>query len=329
VIGQIESQLLSLRRQSRQAARYKRLAGEIHEFRALLWLKRWTAALETLSASQQSLRQCETEVQDTAVKTAELTRIATELSELLDPKREEQLIAAAVLARLNAAKEVLEQDEHAAKSEIHKLRAQAKLAVTHRTDLETQYNALTRQSAEQSARRDAALRDVSQTETRLTRLQGDLIDAQNAHQALEKNDGLSDQNLFAAASKDALTALDAARARERELTQARSQAEEADQQARENLSETKQALSRLTAEHAALTRVISRGETAKWTPALSQLDVEKGYEHALAAVLGEDLDAAIDDEAPLRWTGSHTPEQKLPDAKTGHAKWAGHPLGWF
>lgn len=364
VIGQIESQLLSLRRQSRQAARYKRLAGEIHEFRALLWLKRWTAALETLSASQQSLRQCETEVQDTAVKTAELTRIATELSELLDPKREEQLIAAAVLARLNAAKEVLEQDEHAAKSEIHKLRAQleqlvtditresgivsdanaavarldqeykalsalkdtsaaidaaqdeAKLAVTHRTDLETQYNALTRQSAEQSARRDAALRDVSQTETRLTRLQGDLIDAQNAHQALEKNNGLSDQNLFAAASKDALTALDAARARERELTQARSQAEEADQQARENLSETKQALSRLTAEHAALTRVISRGETAKWTPALSQLDVEKGYEHALAAVLGEDLDAAIDDEAPLRWTGSHTPEQKLPDGAT-------------
>jgi len=73
VIGQIESQLLSLRRQSRQAARYKRLAGEIHEFRALLWLKRWTAALETLSASQQSLRQCETEVQDTAVKTAELS----------------------------------------------------------------------------------------------------------------------------------------------------------------------------------------------------------------------------------------------------------------
>ena len=41
IVGQIESQLLSLRRQSRQASRYKRLAGEIHEYKALLWLKRW------------------------------------------------------------------------------------------------------------------------------------------------------------------------------------------------------------------------------------------------------------------------------------------------
>jgi len=40
--------------------------------------------------------------------------------------------------------------------------------------------------------------------------------------------------------------------------------------------------------------------------------VSAGYEQALAAVLGEDLDAAINDQAPLRWGGADTPAQSLP-----------------
>ena len=115
-----------MRRQSRQAARYKRLAGEIHEFKALLWLKRWQSALDTLQGAQEDLRERENTVADTQVKASEAIRHADELSALLEPKREEQLIAAALLARLNAAKEALEQDEASAKSEIHKLENQLK-----------------------------------------------------------------------------------------------------------------------------------------------------------------------------------------------------------
>ena len=124
IITQIESNLLSLRRQSRQAARYKRLAGEIHEYRALLWLKRWKAALDTLQGAQDALKACESNVQDTALKATEAAREAAELSGLLKPKQEEQLIAAAVLARLNAAKEALETEESAARSELQKLKSQ-------------------------------------------------------------------------------------------------------------------------------------------------------------------------------------------------------------
>ena len=86
ILGQIESQLLSLRRQSRQAARYKRLAGEIHEYKALLWLKRWVSSLDTLAGSQDALKACENQVADTATKAAELTRQAAELNGLLEPK---------------------------------------------------------------------------------------------------------------------------------------------------------------------------------------------------------------------------------------------------
>jgi len=366
IIAQIESQLLSLRRQSRQAARYKRLAGEIHEYKALLWLKRWISALDTLAGSQNALKACETQVAETAQKASELTRQAAELAGFLDPKREEQIVAAAVLGRLNAAKDALEKDETAANTEIRKLEAQieqlatdiaretgivedaaeaearlkaefeslsavkdtsaaldaaadeAELAITARSSLETDYNELTRRSADQNARSEAAQRELSQAENRLSRLTAEQAEAKDKLAAMQK-DGRSSQNLFAAGAKDALAALEAARRTEQQLTAARTEAEEADQFAREALSETKQALSKLTAEQSALERVVSRGENVDWTPALSKLDVKKGYEQALAAALGEDLDAAIGEEAALRWSGADAPSQSLPAGTTALA----------
>ncbi len=363
IIGQIESQLLSLRRQSRQAARYKRLAGEIHEYKALLWLKRWVSALDTLAGADDALKACENQVADTATKASELTRQATELAGLLNPKREEQIVAAAVLGRLNAAKDALEQDENAANSEIRKLGAQieqltiditreagivddsaeaetllakefeklsavkdtsaaldaaaddAQIAIAARTALENEYNELTRKAADQNARRESAARELSQSESRLSRLTQEQDSAKDKLAALQKTDG-SSQNLFAAGAKDALAALEAARANEQKLTTLRADAEEADQSARETLSDSKQDLSKLTAEQSALQRVVSRADSADWAPALSKLDVQKGYEQALAAVLGEDLDAAIGGTAALRWSGAETPSQSLPTGTT-------------
>lgn len=361
VVTQIESQLSSLRRQSRQATRYKRLASEIHEYKALLWLKRWEAALETLSGAQETLQVCQTQVQDTAAKAAEKTRIAADLSGNMDPKREEQIIAAAVLARLNAAKEVLENDEKAAKSEVRKLETQieqlatdlkretgimndastaierltaefesltavkdmsaaldaaaddAERAITARSALESDYNELTRRAADQNARRDAARRDVSQSDARLERVKAEHSNAKTKldHLIAGSQPGGS-QNLFAAAVNDAQSALEEARKYEQSLVSARQDAETADQAARDKLSETKQALTQLTAEQSALEKVLSRGMSADWTPALERIDVAKGYEQALAAALGEDLEAPISDPAPMQWTGAATPDATLP-----------------
>ena len=359
ILGQIESQLLSLRRQSRQASRYKRLAGEIHEYKALLWLKRWVSALDTLAGSQEALKACENQVADTATKASELTRQAAELNALLDPKREEQIIAAAVLGRLNAAKDALEQDEHAANTEIRKLEGQieqlaadlaretgivedaaaakarlteefeklnavkdtsaaldaaadeAEAAIASRSSLETDYNELTRRAADQNARRDSAARELSQIEHRLERLGNEEADARDKLAAMEKGGG-STGNLFAAGAADALSALEAARETEQNFAVKKTDAETKDQSAREALTDVKQDLANLTAEQSALERVVSRGVNADWPPALSALDVKKGYEQALAAALGEDLDAAIGGDAQLRWTGAVTPSQALP-----------------
>ncbi len=361
VLTQIESQLTSLRRQSRQAARYRRLASEIHEYKALLWLKRWEAALTTLSEAGETLKICEARVQDTAATASKLTREAADLAGSMDPKREEQIIAAAVLARLNAAKESLENDETLAKTEIRKLEAQikqiasdiaresgiltdsanaaarldseyeiltavkdtsaaldaaaddAERAINTRTTLEAEYNELTRRAADQNARRDSATRDVSQSKARLERTQNEQKNAKDKLDRLiaDSQPGNS-QNLFAAAVRDTQTSLEAARAHEQNLQTARGDAEARDQSARDALSDAKQALSTLTAEQSALTAVLSRNQNANWTPALSKIDVKKGYEQALAAALGEDLDAAIGGDAPMRWRGAETPFNELP-----------------
>ncbi len=372
IIGQIESQLLSLRRQSRQAARYKRLAGEIHEYKALLWLKRWQSALDTLAGAQDALKACESQVADTATKASELTRQAAELSALLDPKREEQLIAAAMLARLNAAKDALEADEHAANTEIRKLEAQieqltadlaretgivedaaeaearlaaefetlsavkdtsaaldaaadeAAEAVKARNALETEYNELNRKAASQTARVEANLREITSFEQRLSRLNLERDDAQSRLAGLEK-DGGAGANLFAASAKEALDALEAARLEEQSLLSQRAKAEDADQAAREALAEARQALAKLTAERTAIERVLSRGDEADWTPALDKIKAKAGYEQALAAALGEDLEAAIGGDSPLRWSGAEHPKQDLPKGVKSLAEYVDAP----
>jgi chromosome segregation protein len=359
IIGQIEGQLLSLRRQSRQASRYKRLAGEINEYKALLWLKRWVSAIDTLAAATESATECEKRVADTATKASELTRQAAELAGLLDPKREEQIIAAAVLGRLNAAKEALESDEEAAGAEIKKLEEQiqnltadleretgivsdaedaeallklefdklsavadtsaaldaaadaASEAIKTRTSLETDYNELTRKAADQNARREAAERELSQAEGRLERVSRERESTQDRLAGMSK-DGGSSGNLFAAGAKDALKALEAAREEEQILAKTLSDAEETDQSARETLAKSRQALSGLSGEKTALERMLARAQAGTFEPALDQCKAKPGYEQALAAALGEDLDAAIGGQAALRWTGGNQVDQALP-----------------
>ena len=41
-----------------------------------------------------------------------------------------------------------------------------------------------------------------------------------------------------------------------------------------------------------------------WPPVIDQLEVSKGFEPALGAALGDDLDAPIEANAPMHWAGA-------------------------
>lgn len=365
VIAQIESQILSLRRQARQATRYRRLAGEIHEYRSLLWLKRWQDSLDALKAAGEAKAHCETKVQDLSKSASESMRTATDLAQKLEPIREEQLIAAAVLARLNASKEALESEENSAKSNIDKLvhqleqltgdiereggiiedaeRAEARLSEEYeslgvdgdndaavdaaeaqaqksaqlRTELEQKYSDITRKMADRSARQDAATRDVERGAQRLERVNGEISEVTAKLNGMKADEeGRASGNLFLSGAQDALQALAEARKHEQTQVQKRSEAEEADQAARDELADQRQSLGKLTAERDALQNFLNRSSQGDWKTVLTDIKVKAGYETALAAALGDDLDGSTQDGAPLQWTGSNTPEQGLPSGVT-------------
>src|SRR5262249_55978550 len=52
-----------------------------------------------------------------------------------------------------------------------------------------------------------------------------------------------------------------------------------------------------------------------WPPIIDGITVTKGYEKALGAVLGDDLDAPVEPSAPMRWSdvGAHGDDPALPE----------------
>jgi len=365
ILSQIESQLLSLRRQSRQAARFKRLAGEIREYRTLLWLKRWQQALQALEISAQEFKDSGAKVAELTSDVTVLTTQVTEITTKLAPHREEQIVAAAICGRLNAAKEALDNDAQAAKSEINKLEARlahlkgdiereenividadaaserltdelselqsakdnsaalidarnsANTASQTRSQLEDQVSDLTRKTAEQAANLTSATRECARLDGLKSRIEQDIEAAISALADLETA-GLSsgDNNLFAAALDNASTALAKAKQHEQATAIAREQAGKHERDLHEIFNTARRNVSELDAEHKALSRIMStmsKGSGAqKWQAVLEAVSAKKGYETALAAALGDDLDAGLDTDMPLHWQGAQTPDAKLP-----------------
>ncbi|MBP6030235.1 MAG: chromosome segregation protein SMC [Sphingobium sp.] len=80
--------------------------------------------------------------------------------------------------------------------------------------------------------------------------------------------------------------------------QARSEAESA-------LSAARAVLAALEGEHQALVRALGSGTAAK-DRLLDHVKAAPGYEHALAAALGDELEAGLDDSAARHWGGAET-----------------------
>src|SRR5690606_29029635 len=85
--------------------------------------------------------------------------------------------------------------------------------------------------------------------------------------------------------------------------------------ARPRLAEIEAALNRLEAEAATLGRMLNVG-TSLWPAIVDELKVAPGYETALGAALGDDLEASSDADAPLHWSVpvDHTDDAALPQA---------------
>jgi chromosome segregation protein len=110
ILAEIEGQAQSLKKQARQAERYRGLAQTLRETEALLLHRRWSEARERQAEAQGHLREAERAVAQAAREASAAERAAEEAREALTPLREEETIAAAVLRRLEGVRVGLERD---------------------------------------------------------------------------------------------------------------------------------------------------------------------------------------------------------------------------
>ncbi|MCH9752340.1 MAG: chromosome segregation protein SMC [Alphaproteobacteria bacterium] len=92
--------------------------------------------------------------------------------------------------------------------------------------------------------------------------------------------------------------------------------QEAELAAKAPADEAQDALRTLETEIAGLTRLLRKAETTQSPPVVEQMRTRDGYEKAVAAALGDDLQAPTDRSASIFWAGSSVKTQALP----GYAK---------
>jgi len=356
IARELESTLGRLKREARQAERYKKISAEIRALQGAVLYARYTDARDALDRLQAEMAEAVRAVEETARAAAVAQTEALAAQEGLKPLREEDAVAAAVLHRLTIEKDRLEQEELQARAEAQRLRDElkrigedvereekmvddaaaqlerlgAEIAVLEaeassgpdrgpeleaawrkaeagRAAAEAEVERLASQLAAQQARVAAEAARLRDAEARQARTAQALDAARKEREALGP---LESPEAEAAKAKlaDAVAALQAARAAVEAAEAARNAAAAAEAQARQTARTQEDRLGRLQTEARGLAQLLSSSRR-EFAPALDSVRPAKGYEAALAAALGEDLDAALDAKAAAHWAGA---EAKAP-----------------
>ena len=354
VIGQLAGQIDALKRQARQAVRYRALSQNIRKAEAALFQLRLVQAKTEVTQAEAAQAAGVREVAERTGAEAEAATRQANAAADLPALREGEAKAAAALQRLVVARDALEREATLARERIaelarrlvqlgedcereQRLGADAEAALAR---LHTEQETLARETAASAERRtsvearvDAAGATLAASETRFGELTAALADltakrtqlettirgCDERRARLEREHGQLTAELdaliadaaravdlegLAAAAAAAQEAVTAAEADALRAEAAQSAARQALDVARQPLSETERSVHRLDTEAKTLARVLHVENKQMWPPVIDLLTVEKGYETALGAALGDDLDAPVEPAAPIHWAGA-------------------------
>ncbi|OJY34738.1 MAG: chromosome segregation protein SMC [Rhizobiales bacterium 65-9] len=271
------------------------------------------AALQRLLLARDSL---DAEDKRARERAAELERRASELTRDIERATALAADAIATLKRLDAESAALAaddqgSDEQRAAAASRQAEAEAALA-----EAEAALDGVQRRVSDIAVRRDAALRAVADEEGRLRRLQEEQARIVRDLAAIEQSLGADaditplTEALAAAeqASREADVRLDAARA-------ALPTARETENRSRQPATDADRKAQRLETEVATLKKLLANAGSDLWPPVVESISVAKGYETALGAALGDDLDASLEESAPAHWAapGASEDDPALPE----------------
>lgn len=369
ISGQIETQINGLKRQARQARRYKEIGADLRRAQAMAHYLSWRAADAQVNEVEGVLRQDLVAVGEaTQIETASFVAMNT-LAEALPGLRDAEVVRAAVLQRVTIELETLDRDEASAKArhaallkdleavrdQIAREDAIASEAVEAEARIAQSINELEDQlgpddpaiakaaEAADTARAESEISDqeASATTSMLATAEADRGHAERAladadHRLTQANADLERLTGERALLLNQAPEADAASAAETRLVEAANQlatseqtvetTETATSLARQNLDaaqtrdrEAERTRDRHLAEVAAVKALLTEEQSASgFEPVADTMDVRDGFELALGAALGDDLDAALDETAPAHWTVLASRDgAEGPDAKDG------------
>ncbi|MCF3640120.1 chromosome segregation protein SMC [Rhizobium sp. TRM95111] len=352
VTSQLESQIESLKRQSRQANRFKMLSADIRRREAMLLHIRWAQAKEAEGEADSQLNQATSHVAERAQMQMEAAKVQAVASLKLPELRDNEAKLAAALQRLQIARSQL--DEDAARlmrrrDEVARRLAQLAEDIAREERLRADNAAiLGRLAAEEeeiaevlgeaddravSAREamEAAAATLAQSEAVLGAVTAERAEAQAARNQLERTirdladrrlrlaqqvEGqareLADLDARIAALPDpeerravvhaAEAALEEAGARLGEADEMLENARFAESDARPPVEAARAAVGGIETEARTIRRMLEAGAAGgSFAPVVEDIVVDKGFETALGAALGDDLDSPADEAAPVHW----------------------------
>ncbi len=250
---------------------------------------------------------------------AELNRLSAEIERLQqDIEREKGLLGDAdeAVAALQSEEQSLKEREGSQAERLEAAQAHMSETTQALENVEQAFDQKSAEAAEFDAKRKANADNIAGAERRLEKIAGQITTFREEREFIEPTPEqartLEDASARFTAAEEAARAAEAAFHRAEEE---RASAEESENDLRGPLRSAEQSLTEIDAEREALRRVLAANESDDWRPLIEMISVEPGYENALAAALGDDLGAAIDEAAPAHWShlGDTPTEGALPD----------------
>ncbi len=351
VMTEIGGRLDGLRRQARQAVRYRKISSEIRKSEAVLYVIHWEAAERRLVEAKTELERAAEAFAAASAAQQEAAEAEAAAGEALPELRRLAAEAAARLERLKIAAKEIDREEaerKARREELIARRAEATADLHHETEiagdaaaaterLDEEEAALRRQAASEAERIAASRAAAEEAAAAVTAREAEFAAAAGAlaaaaaeraareramREAQAKLRRLEEERNAVLQNRDKIVlehggdvAVDEAAAAlaetERLCVETEKEAEaahatfaaarETERRARSPLEAAERRYSALQAEARTLADLLDLERTKRFPPLIDSLEVTLGYERALAAALGDDLDASLDGEAPVVW----------------------------
>ncbi len=351
ILGQLNSQAESLKRQARQARRYKDISNDIKKSEALLLHLSWTDAQSSVTAEEAALTEAMTRLGAAAEAEAKAFNDEVNLAETVPPLREAEAVKGAAVARFKIEQENLDREGARAAARSRELEARVKQLETDlarengfiaeaketllrlEADLKAQREAEANETAEEAKARaavetaesrrgeaeavfadithkaaearaklrslEAALAErkdlVAKVGKQLFALDGQIKDLNSNAPDAEKLTNVAEagQKLAAEISDIETKALAAEEATRTAQSEARARRDEA--------ARVRLAANAFSTERDTIAKLLGAANDGEFPPVVDQIRVAPGYETALGAALGDDLEAPISREASIHW----------------------------